>query len=256
MMSNMSGVLGRAAGEIVEIGRFLAGVVMVWLGLVTVGFAAFHIPSESMQPSLEVRDRVLVSKWAYGYSVHSLPLGLGYLLPDNWDGRIAWGSPKRGDVVVLRDENQPDGRPRNLIKRVVGLPGDTVEVRGGLLYLNGTPVERTIVDLRRYREHTFNQLVSVTHYEETLPGGRSYSIYERTDTYPLDNFGPVTVEDGAVFVMGDNRDASRDSRASGGPGFVPLENIVGRAETVIFTLASCRREDGLYCPRGRVWRGL
>lgn len=250
----MKRLAGRAANEIVETVRFVAGVAAVWLGLVTFGFAAFHIPSESMQPSLEVGDRVLVSKWAYGYSVHSLPLGIGYMMPDSWNGRLAWHSPRRGDVVVFRDERQSP--PRNLIKRVIGIEGDVIEMRQGQLYLNGEPVPREFEAVRAYREHPSRQTVNVTYYTETLPGGREHAIYERSDTGPLDDYGPVTIRPGTVFVMGDNRDASNDSRAPTGPGLVPLENVVGRAETVLFTLERCRREDGLYCPRGRVWRGL
>lgn len=244
----------RAAAEALELVRFFGGVLAVWLVLVTFGFAVFHIPSGSMKPTLEVGDRVLVSKWAYGYSVHSLPLGIGYMLPDGWNGRLAWHNPQRGDVIVLRDERQSP--PRNLIKRVIGVAGDVVEVREGRLYLNGELVPRVFEDVRTYREHTYDTLVSVTHYNEILPGGREHQIYEQGDNEPLDNFGPVTVRPGTVFVMGDNRDASRDSRAEGGPGFVPLENVIGRAETVLFSLTRCRREEGVYCPRGRVWRGL
>jgi signal peptidase I len=254
MSALMKRLAGRAANEIVETVRFVAGVAAVWLGLVTFGFAAFHIPSESMQPSLEVGDRVLVSKWAYGYSVHSLPLGIGYMLPDNWNGRLAWHNPQRGDVVVFRDERQSP--PRNLIKRVIGIEGDVIEMRQGQLYLNGEPVPRELIEVRSYRDHPRDNIVTATLFEETLPGGRDHPIYERGDNYQLDNYGPVTILPGTVFVMGDNRDASNDSRASNGPGLVPLENVVGRAETVLFTFERCRREDGLYCPRGRVWRGL
>lgn len=242
------------ADEALEIGRFIGGVAAVWFGLVTFGFAAFHIPSESMQPSLEVGDRVLVSKWAYGYSRHSLPLGLGYVLPDSWNGRLAWHSPRRGDVVVFRDERQSP--PRNLIKRVIGIEGDVIEVREGRLFLNGEAVPRELEEVRNYREHRGQNIQTVTHYTEVLPGDREHAIYERADDYPLDDYGPLTVLPGTVFVMGDNRDASNDSRAPRGPGLVPLANVVGRAETVLFTFESCRREEGLYCPRGRVWRGL
>lgn len=247
---------GRAADEVMEIVRFFAGVAAVWLGLVTFGFAAFHIPSESMQPSLEVGDRVLVSKWAYGYSRHTLPLGIGYMLPDNWNGRLAWGEPRRGDVVVFRDENQADGRPRNLIKRVIGVAGDTIEVREGRLYINGEVAPRVLNEIRSYRDHPANQIVTASFYTETLPGGREHPIYEQSDNFALDDFGPATIPNGHVFVMGDNRDASNDSRARNGPGYVPLANVVGRAETVLFTFESCRREQGLHCPSGRVWRGL
>ena len=249
----MKRLAGRAASEIVETVRFVAGVAAVWLGLVTFGFAAFHIPSESMQPSLEVGDRVLVSKWAYGYSRHTLPLGLGSLLPGNWDGRIGWGSPRRGDVVVLWDDRQD----LTLIKRVIGVPGDIVAMREGRLFINGAQVDRTLIEARTYRENADpRDAVRVRLYEERLPGGRTHPIYERGDDNWLDEYGPEVVPAGHVFVMGDNRDNSADSRAPEGPGFVRFENIVGRAETVLYTFERCRHEDGLYCPRGRVWRGL
>lgn len=245
--------LTRAAGDdVVESTRFMAGVAAIWFGMTSVAFAVFYIPSESMQPTLEVGDRIYVSKWAYGYSRHSLPLGMGDMLPDSWDGRIGWAAPDRGDVIVLR-------HPRNglvLIKRVVGLPGDVVEVRRGVLVLNGEPVSRDFVETRTYREHDGFPVVEVAHYRETLPGGAEYSIYERSDRDRLDDFGPVTIPNGHVFLMGDNRDNSVDSRDTRGPGFVPLSHVIGRAETVPFTLERCRREDGLYCPEGRVWRGL
>ncbi len=254
MSPDIKRIVDRVREEAVETGRFLAGVAAVWAFLVTFGFAAFHIPSESMQPSLEVGDRVLVSKWAYGYSRHSLPLGIGYMLPDNWNARLAWSQPRRGDVVVFRDERQTP--PRNLIKRVIGIGGDVIEMRAGRLYINGEAPPRVLDDIRTYREHSSQRLQTVTHYTETLPGDRPHPIYERDDTHELDNYGPVTVLPGTVFVMGDNRDASRDSRASPGPGLVPLVNVVGRAETVLFTFARCRQDDGLYCPSGRVWQGL
>ena len=254
MTSFFKGLAGRVGDEVMETASFLGGVVAVYLGLVTFGFAAFHIPSESMQPSLEVGDRVLVSKWAYGYSRHSLPLGVGYMLPDNWNARLAWSSPRRGDVIVFRDERQSP--PHNLIKRVIGVAGDVIQVREGRLYINGEAQQRVFEDIRTYREHTSQRGVTVTHYTETLPDGREHPIYEQDDRHDLDDYGPVTVLPGTVFVMGDNRDASRDSRATPGPGLVPLANVVGRAETVIFTFARCRAEDGLYCPHGRVWQGL
>ena len=241
----------RAIAEVVEIVRFLGGVIAVWLVLVTFGFAAFHIPSESMQPTLEVGDRVLVSKWAYGYSRHSLPLGAGYLLPEDMNGRIAWGDPQRGDVVVFRDEVQE----KNLIKRVIGLPGDTIEVREGRLYINGELAERDLQDVRRYRPYDRpNSTIQAAVYVETLPNGVEHLIYEEADDRDLDDYGPLTVRPGHVFVMGDNRDRSSDSRAS--LGEIPVEAVVGRAETVLFTFARCRREEGVYCPTGRVWRGL
>ncbi|XBQ15015.1 MAG: signal peptidase I [Oceanicaulis sp.] len=251
MTDLMKRIAGKAAGEFGETVRFLGGVAAVWFALVTFIFAAFHIPSESMQPALQVGDRVLVSKFAYGYSRHSLPLGLGYVLPDSWTGRVFGSTPDRGHVVVVRDP----GQGINLIKRVVGQPGDRVEMRGGRLYLNGERLPREPLGEVRYRDRS-GMIVQAAAYRETLPGGRSYTIYERTDSAPLDDVGPFIVPENHIFLMGDNRDASADSRVAMGLGYVHRDEVVGRAWTVLFTFASCRKEDDLYCPPWRVWRGI
>ena len=244
---------GRILDDLSDGVNTLAGVAAVWFGFTSLAFATYYIPSESMQPSLEVGDRIVVSKWAYGYSRYTLPLGLGRFLPDSWDGRIGWAQPQRGDVVVLWD----DGQRLTLIKRVIGLPGDIVAVRHGRLFLNGEPVARTLVEVRLYREDGGrDDVVQVHLFEEDLPDGPVHPIYERGDDRWLDDFGPEVVPAGHIFLMGDNRDNSVDSRAPGGPGFVPFSHIIGRAETVLYTFERCRHEDGLYCPRGRVWRGL
>ena len=206
-----------------------------------------------MQPVLQVGDRVLVSKFAYGYSRHSLPLGLGYLAPESWSGRIFGSVPDRGDVVVVRDPGQ---EPKvNLIKRVIGLPGDVIEVRDGRLYINNEIIERQPVDVIRYRDRR-GEVQQVAEYNEILPNGINHVIYERGDNYTLDNAGPFRVPENHIFLMGDNRDQSQDSRASYGVGYVHMDEVVGKAETVLFTVASCREEEGLYCPPWRVWRGL
>ncbi len=247
----MNRLTRKAFDELGETGRFLLGVALVWFILVTFFFAAFHIPSVSMQPGLQVGDRVLVSKFAYGYSRHSLPLGLGYALPESWSGRIFGSRPEPGHVVVVRDP----GQRINLIKRVVGMPGDRIEMRGGRLYINGDPVSREPQGVVRYRDRS-GVLVEAAVYEETLPNGAVHTIYERTDSARLDDVGPFIVPENNLFLMGDNRDASADSREPRGLGYVHQDEVVGRAWTVLFTFASCREEEGLYCPPWRVWRGL
>ena len=242
---------GKAMSEVGETIRFLAGVVAVWFVLVTFVFAAFHIPSESMQPAIQVGDRVLVSKFAYGYSRHSLPLGLGYHLPDSWSGRLFGSTPHRGDVVVVRDPAQGI----NLIKRVVGLPGDRVEMRDGRLYINDELVPRDPEGVVRYRDREGDPVEAAV-YLETLPGGDVHEIYERSDNALLDNVGPFNVPENHLFLMGDNRDASLDSRASRGIGYVHRDLVVGKAWTVLFTFASCRREEGMTCPGWRVLRPI
>jgi len=242
---------GMAVAGLGETIRFLGGVAAIWFVLATFVVAAFHIPSESMQPAIQVGDRVLVSKFAYGYSRHSLPLGLGYFLPESWNGRILGSNPGRDDVVVVRDPVQGI----NLIKRVIGLPGDRIEVRGGRLYINGDLIARDSEGEVRYRDRS-GLIVKAALFTETLPGGSSHAIYERSDRAPLDNVGPFNVPENHLFLMGDNRDVSLDSRAARGVGYVHRDLVVGKAWTVLFTFASCRREEGLSCPDWRVWRGI
>ncbi len=188
-------------------------------------FEPFRIPSGSMYPTLEVGDYLFVSKYTYGYSRYSFPAGI---IP--FKGRIWESMPQRGDIVVFKF---PVDNKTDFIKRVIGLPGDTVEVRRGRLYINDKIVERESVG-----KYTVDEFVirpeNYTEYTETLPEGFKHNILEVSDYEPqVDNTTKVTVPEGHIFVMGDNRDRSDDSRVS--VGFVPVENLVGKARFLFFS---------------------
>jgi signal peptidase I len=235
--------------EAAEFVRFILGAAVVFMIITTIGFRTFYIPSGSMEPTLEEGDRVIVLNFVYGWSRHSLQFGLGGYLPPG-DGRIFGRLPGRGDVIVFRHPV----RREHLIKRVIGLPGDRIQVREGRLYINGEIVPRDVLGSVTYRNYRGFIERDMAVYEETLPGGVKHRIYEATDQGEYDNTPEFTVPEGSVFVMGDNRDNSQDSRSPLGP--IPSEFIVGRAVTVLFTFHHCQREEGLSCPSGRVWRPL
>jgi signal peptidase I len=204
--------------------------------------APFSIPSGSMLPTLYIGDYLMVAKWPYGYSRYSFP----FAFPP-FKGRVLSHLPKRGDVAVFR----PPGGDTEFVKRVIGLPGDTIEVQDGMLILNGRPITREalkpfampispnspckVVPPASPFVATLGKAQSYCvypAYRETLPGGPSYAVLDQVDNPRADDFGPVKVPAGHVFMMGDNRDDSLDSRfspAEGGIGFVPVENLVGRA---------------------------
>ncbi|MES1201896.1 MAG: signal peptidase I [Pseudomonadota bacterium] len=218
--------------EIVSWAKTLAGAFAVYCAVTTVAFANYAIPSESMVPTLEVGDRVVVSKYAYGYSRYSLPLNLGALLPRGAH-RLFEHMPTRGDVVVFIHPR--DGR--TIIKRLVGLPGDVIQVRGGRLSINGEELPSTTPTLLM-REHYPDGAEAAYQREETLPGPLQHVVHEFPSGSPLDDFGPYRVPEGSVFLMGDNRDNSLDSRWSG-MGPVPMENLIGRAETIYYAPRNC-----------------
>jgi signal peptidase I len=201
----------------------------------------FYIPSGSMLPSLYVGDYLVVAKWPYGYSRYSFSFGFPPI-----EGRIFASLPKRGDVVVFRHPTEN----ADLIKRVIGLPGDTVEVRGGRVMLNGRflarqalpPVAVTVSEnspCRAVPPATPVEAAVGGHtkclyraYLETLPGGLSYTVLDQLDNGPADDFPATTIPAGHVFLMGDNRDDSLDSRFpayEGGVGILPMQNVIGRA---------------------------
>ncbi len=238
--------------------KFFAGLLVFLLIFFNFIFGHYKIPSESMQPTLEVGDHLYVNKFSYGFSRHSL-IGPLRKLPFLWDGRILAREPNRGDVVVFRSPT-PDpisGKKIVLIKRLVGLPGDRIEYRKGRLYIDDEMIERTFVADVRYRDHLYKTVREVTKYSEQFPGEkRAHEIYERSDFADFDNVGPWVVPEGKYFFIGDNRDNSGDSRAPGGPGLVPFENFIGKAQMMVFSLKRCKEEQGIDCPGFRALKKL
>jgi signal peptidase I len=204
---------------------FLA--VLLALLIRTFLFEPFNIPSGSMKPTLLVGDYLFVYKPSYGYSKFSFPFGLA-----PFEGRVMDGGrlPQRGDIAVFR---LPTDTSIDYIKRVIGLPGDTVQMRRGRLYLNGKEVERESVGLKKVDES--GREVTVTEYIETLPNGVMHQIWEEGDDRALDDTDVYKVPEGHYFMMGDNRDNSQDSRVTSLVGYVPLENIVGKASFLFFS---------------------
>ncbi len=192
----------------------------------TFAYEPFNIPSGSMKPTLLVGDYLFVSKFSFGYSRHSLPFSLP-LIP----GRILYTQPQRGDVAVFK---LPSDNKTDYIKRIVGLPGDKIQVLGGIVHVNGAAVgRRRIEDF--IVDNGSGSVRRIPQFIETLPGGREHAILEVSDRGPSDNTGVYTVPDSHFFAMGDNRDNSRDSRFPN-VGFVPMENLVGRAEFLFFSI--------------------
>jgi signal peptidase I len=283
----------RSWHEIRETALTIAVFVPFWLVFSTFVYELRSIPSESMVPALQVGDRVAVAKFAYGYDRNSIPFGIGTWVigddkkkPDEvWFGSV----PKRGDVIVF----QHPFNPRVMIKRVIGLPGDAIEMKGGRLFLNDREVPREEIRRTTYVQADNNLLQTATEYRQTIPTGekdgdgkektKTFLIHEFGDDRDLDETPRFTVPAGHVFMMGDNRDNSEDSRAPTGHeskalefpeawplrpqktasrpedraiGFVPLDHLIGRAETVLFTLHGCKRAEGAECPEGRWLKGL
>ncbi len=218
------GPMAAAWREGVEIARTLALALCMALALRIVIFQPFTIPSSSMEPGLVTGDYIVVSKFAYGWSRASIPFN-----PPIFEARL-WGrSPKRGDVVVFRLPRDPQ---EIWVKRVIGLPGDRVQVVGGRVVVNGQPIPQTQLGVAQDHDAPDRQVLKV---RETQLDGRAYVTYAGAPGGAGDTARPYVVPAGFYFVMGDNRDNSLDSRwpADVGVGFLPAENLVGRAEVVV-----------------------
>jgi len=188
-------------------------------------FQPFYIPSSSMEPNLLIGDRLFVSKYSYGYSRHSLPFS-----PKIYDKRIIGKTPKRGDVIVFKT---PADNRTDYIKRLVGLPGDTIQIIDKDLYLNDVKIKRKkINDLTNI--NCGKEIFKADLYEETLPNGKNYITAYRSDGTMM-NTNKFIVPDNHYFFMGDNRDCSKDSRFLSSVGYVSFNNFVGKARLIFFS---------------------
>ena len=216
----------RSTGTLLENVKTIVYAGLIAIGIRTVAFEPFNIPSGSMIPTLLVGDYLFVSKYTYGYSKYSLPMS-----PNLFQGRIFGRVPDRGDVAVFK---LPKDNSTDYIKRIVGLPGDRIQMKGGRLYINGAELPRR-ADGDAVADGDGPRML-LKRYIETLPGGREHPILKASDNEALDNTPEYDVPQGFVFAMGDNRDNSQDSRVMNAVGFIPLENLVGRAEFIFFSV--------------------
>ena len=212
----------------VETVKTIVYALLIALVIRTFLFQPFNIPSSSMENTLLVGDYLFVEKFAYGYSRFSMPFG--HVFPSV--GRIFGSEPRRGDVVVFKMPNRNSAEYLDdFIKRVIGLPGDRIQMVGGQLYINDKPVPK--VRAADYVEQIDGIGYHVPRYKETLPNGKSYYVLDRIQNGASDNTEVYIVPPGHYFMMGDNRDNSNDSR--GDVGYVPAENLVGKAEVIFFS---------------------
>jgi len=217
----------RQEGGVAETVRVIIHALFIALVIRTFLFQPFNIPSGSMKATLLVGDYLFVSKYSYGYSHFSLPMS-----PPLFSGRIPAGwLPERGDVVVFR---LPKDTSVDYIKRVIGLPGDKIQVIDGDVSINGVPVKREPAPAFTEAEES-GRATPVKRWKETLPNGVTFYTLDLVDNGFADNTQVYTVPDGQYFMMGDNRDNSTDSRFSQ-VGTVPLENIVGKAQIIFFSV--------------------
>ncbi len=222
----------RKEGGFGESVRVIVHALIIALVIRTFLFQPFNIPSGSMKATLLVGDYLFVSKYSYGYSRYSIPFS-----PPLFSGRILSSGPERGDIAVFR---LPKDDSTDYIKRVIGLPGDRIRMIDGLLHINGQPLKRERIDDYIETEET-PRATRIKRWRETLPNGVTYTTLDLIDNGFYDNTQEYVVPTGQYFMMGDNRDNSTDSRVLSQVGYVPLENFVGRAQLIFFSVAEGER---------------
>jgi signal peptidase I len=225
--TNIKAGQDKKSGGIGETVKVIVQALLIALVFRTFFYHPFNIPSGSMIPTLLIGDFLFVSKFSYGYSRFSFPIELPFL-----DGRYWDDEPERGDIAVFR---LPRDTKTDYIKRVIGLPGDKIKMTDGVLSINGKAVKRERV-ADYIGENAFGRQSSVRRYKETLPNGVSFFTLDLNENSAKDTTGVYEVPPGHYFMMGDNRDNSTDSRFLQNVGFVPAENLVGRAEVIFFSV--------------------
>ncbi|MBA4789059.1 MAG: signal peptidase I [Rhizobiales bacterium] len=214
-------------GGFLETVKVIVHALLIALVIRTLFFQPFNIPSGSMKDTLLIGDYLFVSKFSYGYSRFSIPFS-----PPLFTGRIFGAEPTRGDVVVFK---LPKDNETDYIKRVVGMPGDRIQMIEGVLQINGVPVKRERLSDVMQDDGT-GRMVPVKRYKETLPNGVSYETLDLVDNGFYDNTQVYNVPAGHFFMMGDNRDNSADSRVLSQVGYVPFENLIGKAQVIFFSI--------------------
>ncbi len=222
----------RKDGGFGETVRVVVHALIIALVIRTFLFQPFNIPSGSMKETLLVGDYLFVSKYSYGYSKYSFPYS-----PPLFNGRIFGSPPAQGDVVVFR---LPKDDSTDYIKRVIGLPGDRIQMINGLLHINGVPVKRERIDDYIETEES-DRAIRVKRWRETLPNGVSYTTLDLQDNGFYDNTQEYVVPAGHYFMMGDNRDNSTDSRVLSQVGYVPFSHLIGRAQIIFFSVREGER---------------
>jgi signal peptidase I len=212
----------------VETIKTIVYALLIALVIRTFFFQLFNIPSGSMINTLLVGDYLFVEKYAYGFSHYSFPFGLA-----PFSGRVFGSDPARGDVVVFKMPNKNSAEyEQDFIKRVIGLPGDHIQVMNGQIYINNKAVPKVYAGKYDYLDES-GMTRHTLRYRETLPNGKSYTVLDTTPDGAFDNTDVYTVPAGHYFMMGDNRDDSNDSRAE--VGYVPAENLVGKAQVIFYS---------------------